>query len=200
MQLAPVLFGAAGFVFFREKINYRQGLGFLIASIGFVLFYHVNLNTIIEHKAIYRTGVIWVVICATSWAIYAVFQKKLVAKFPSQQLNLVIFGLPILVFLPFADFSQFAELSLIQWLPLIYLGITTLLAYASLTLAFKYLEANKISIIVAVNPVITFFVMAILTYMEVSWIEHERFTLLSIIAASMAIGGAVLVVIKNSRQ
>ena len=200
MQLAPILFGLAGFVIFKEHINLRQGIGFIIAAIGLALFYHENITNLIEHKGFYNIGVLWVVVCAVSWAIYAVFQKKLVKKYPPQQLNLVIFGFPILLFLPFAEFDQFTKLSFLQWLPLIYLGITTFLAYASLTLAFKYLEANKIGIIVAVNPIVTFFVMGSLAFLEVTWIEHERFTILVIFYAFLVIGGAAMAVVKRVKS
>jgi len=200
MQLAPLLFGIAGFFIFKEHISLRQGIGFIIAGVGFVLFYHENITNLIGHKGHYNLGVIWVIVCAICWAIYAIFQKKLVKKYPSQQLNLVIFGFPVLVFLPFAQFDQFTGLSLLQWLPLIYLGITTFLAYASIALAFKYLEANKISIIVALNPIITFFVMGFLTYLEVRWIEHERFTLLVIFYALLVIGGAAMAVVKSAHK
>jgi len=200
MQLAPLLFGIAGFFIFKERISLRQGIGFVIAGVGFILFYHENITNLIGYKGHYNLGVIWVIVCAISWAIYAVFQKKLVKKHPSQQLNLVIFGFPILVFLPFAQFDQFTGMSLLQWLPLIYLGITTFLAYASIALAFKYLEANKISIIVAINPIITFFVMGFLTYLEVRWIEHEKFTLLVVFYALLVIGGAAMAVVKSEKR
>jgi len=199
MQLAPLLFGIAGFFIFKEHISLRQGVGFIIAGIGFVLFYHENISNIIQHKTNYNIGVLWVIICAISWAIYATFQKKLVKKYPSRQLNLMIFGLPALVFIPFAQFDQFQGLSVVQWLPLIYLGVTTFLAYASIALAFKYLEANKISIIVAVNPIITFFVMGFLTFLEVSWIEHEKFTVLVIFYALLVIAGAAMAVTRRKK-
>ena len=44
------------------------------------------------------------------------------------------------------------------------------------------------------NPIITFITMAILTRMQVSWIEPEYFSLFSILGALSVLGGAILVI------
>ncbi len=66
-----------------------------------------------------------------------------------------------------------------NWFLLIYLGLNTVLAYGSLALAIKLTEATRVSVIITLNPIITFVTMAILTRMEVSWIEPESFSMLS---------------------
>jgi drug/metabolite transporter (DMT)-like permease len=199
IQMAPLILGLAGILFYRERIPFRQGIGFLLAGAGLVWFYLENLLELISGRHFYNIGVLWIVISAFSWVIYALFQKNLVRSYPTQQLNLVIFGLPVLIFLPFIQFQSFAELSVKQYIPLVYLGMTTLLAYGSMALAFKYLEASKISIIVAINPVITFIAIGILSSLQVTWIEPERFSLLGIFSAVVVITGAVLAVANPKR-
>ena len=63
----------------------------------------------------------------------------------------------------------------------------------------KYLEANKVSMIVITNPIITFIIMAVLTQMEVTWIAGEHFKPLVWAGAILFISGAILV-LKPSNQ
>jgi len=82
---------------------------------------------------------------------------------------------------------------------LIFLGANTFIAYTCIANTLKYTEANKVSIIIILNPLITFLTMGILTYLDVSWISGERFTLLSIVGALIVLSGAMLVAGKKKK-
>lgn len=194
IQIGPIFLGFVGFIFFKEKISLRQSIGFMVAGTGLFLFYRDSLSNISGDENLFNMGMLWIVVAAMSWVVYASLQKTLVKTYPPQQLNIFLFALPIVLFLPFIKPSAFLELSLNNWLLLIYLGINTLVAYGSLAMAFKYLEANKISIIVTMNPIITFIIMGIIAAMEVTWIEPEILTLKGIIAALLVILGAIMAV------
>lgn len=194
IQIGPILLGFVSLVVFKETISKRQGIGFMIAGIGLFLFYRENLSKIAANEEMFNMGVLWVVVAAMAWVVYAIFQKKLVKSYPPQQLNLFLFGLPILLFLPFIKPDNFIGLSLNNWILLVYLGLNTLIAYGSLALAFKYIEANKVSMIVTLNPIITFIAMGLLTYFEIAWIEPEIISTKGIIAALLVIIGAILAV------
>jgi drug/metabolite transporter (DMT)-like permease len=64
-------------------------------------------------------------------------------------------------------------------------------------MALKNTEANKVSVIIIINPVITFITMGILTRLNVTWIEHERFSVITILGALLVISGAILVAKKQ---
>lgn len=194
IQIGPIFLGVVGLVFFKEKISLRQGIGFLIAGIGMFLFYRQSINKMVGEEEMFNMGILWIVVAAMAWVVYATFQKQLVKTYSGQQLNLFIFGLPVLLFLPFIKPSGFLDLTFGNWMLMIYLGINTLIAYGCLSLAFKYLEANKISIIVTMNPILTFIFIGLLTAFEVTWIEPETFTPQAIIAALLVVGGAILAV------
>ena len=81
-----------------------------------------------------------------------------------------------------------------NWYLLIYLGLNTVLAYGSLALAIKLTEATRVSVIITLNPIITFVTMAILSRMNVSWIEPEAFTLMGVFGALTVLAGALLVI------
>ena len=197
VQTGQVVLAIFGVVFFNEKLSLVQGLGFLLALIGFWIFYQQHLTALPANKSEYTKGMLLTVSAALTWAVYAAMQKKLIRQHPVTTLNLFIFGLPILLYLPFANFESLAHLSLGYWLLLIFLGANTLISYVCLSLALKYMEAGKVSVLLIMNPIITFVIMGVLTWLQVSWIAPEHFSILSILGALLALFGAVLVVRKK---
>lgn len=200
IQLGPVLLAVFGIFFFREKISKIQFLGFLLAILGFWIFYRQHLSANTGQEEQYTKGMLITLTGAVAWGIYAALQKKLVLHYPVGALNVFIFGLPILLYLPFVDFANLAHLSLGYWALLVFLGANTLISYGCLSLALKYLEAGKVSIIIVLNPIITFILMGILTWMQVDWIAGEHFSVFSIAGALIALAGAILVVRKKKSK
>lgn len=200
IQLGPISLAIIGIVIFRERLSIRQILGFLVAGTGMASFYRDQLQNLLGREDVYFAGVLWLIIAALAWTGYASLQKKLVQKFHAQQLNLIVYGLPMVMLLPFVDFSVFATFTPGLWVLLIFLGINTLVAYGCLAEAFKYIEANKISVIITLNPIITFSVMAILGTMQFDWIDAEIFTIYSILGALLVLSGAIMVVIPKRKH
>lgn len=194
IQLGPILLAVVGIIVFKERLSIRQFMGFIVAGAGLTLFFRDQLANLLGKEDVYISGVIWVIVAAIAWTVFATFQKMLVQRYHAQQLNLVIFGLPILILIPFVDFRVFAEFTPGLWLLLSFLGVITIVAYGCLTEAFKYIEANKISVIVTLNPILTFIIMSILGSLQVSWIDAEIITIYSVIGALTVIFGAVMVV------
>lgn len=195
IQFGPISLGLVGFIFFKEKINKTQMIGFGIAFIGLALFYYNQLNSILgAEKYLFNLGFLWIAIAALAWLTYASLQKILVKTYDSQVLNLVIFGLPALIYTPFTPFSAFSGISINDWLLLIFLGANTLIAYGCLSMAFKYADVNKVSVVITLNPVITFITMSILYQLNVTWISTKPMDLYTWIGALMVISGAVFVV------
>ena len=191
IQTGPIMLAISGIFIFREKVNRKQVIGFVIAAVGLVVFYMNNLSDIVNHAENFRTGFIWVFISACAWVLYAIFQKILVKNHQPQSLNVVLYLIPALIFLPFADFAALANLTFLQWCLMLFLGLNTLFAYGCLAEAFKYTQAYKVSIIVTLNPTITFILMAILATIEVTWIETETMSIMVWVGALLLLGGAV---------
>ncbi len=143
----------------------------------------------------FSLGVFLIVISGLGWAVFAFFQKVLTKTHSTGQLNLFVFGLPVLLLAPFIKLDGFIELSPLAWVLLVYLGLNTLVAYGFLALALKYLEASKISVMITINPIITFITMGVLTYIEVSWIEPEIFTVKIVTTALVILAGTIMAVI-----
>ena len=197
IQTGPMTLALIGIIFFREKVSYRQILGFGLAIAGMATFYHNQIELMLGAETQYNMGFLFTLSGAFSWAIYGAMQKKLVVRYSTATLNLFLFGLPVLLYLPFIDLSPLADLHWGWWVLMVCLGLNTLVAYGSLSMALKYMEASKVSIILILNPVITFVSMGILTFAEVSWIASEKFSVLSILGAFIVLAGAVLVVKKK---
>jgi drug/metabolite transporter (DMT)-like permease len=200
IQMGPVLLAISGFVFFKEKVTIRQVIGLTLVLFGLLLFYREQLHVIVSGKQAMQTGILWVLIAAVSWAVYSVLLKVLVLRYPPMQLNLVIFGLPVLLYMPFVNFSHFMGIGLTGWLILLFLGLNTLFAYGLLSLAIQYTEANKISVILVLNPLLTFTLMALFGYAGVTWIRHENYTLATITGALIVLAGAVLTILRKNRS
>ncbi len=194
MQLGPISLGLVGLFFFKESISRRQALGFLVAGVGLFLFYEDNIIHLAGKEEIYNMGVLWIIVAAIAWVVYAAFIKILVKSIPAMQLNLFLFGLPVVLFLPFISPASLSGLSGSDWGLMIFLGLNTIIPYSFLVIAFKYLEANKISIIITMNPLITFITMGFLTYFNIHWIEPEVLSFKGIIAALVVVAGAIMAV------
>ncbi len=198
IQSGPVLLAVLGIFFFKEKVSRIQIFGFLLTITGFWIFYQQHVGAVpAGQEGQYTKGMLITITGAVAWAIYAALQKKLVLNYSVGTLNVFIFGLPVLVYLPFVNFASLSNLSFGYWALLVFLGANTLISYGCLSLALKYLEAGKVSVIIVLNPIITFILMGILTWMQVTWIDGEHFSVLSIVGALVALAGAILVVRKK---
>ncbi len=194
IQTGPIIFAIAGLIFFKEKLTRNQIVGFGIAIVGFSFFYRDQISAFFDSQEKYNTGVLLTISGAIAWATYAISQKKLVIKYSAESLNLFLFGFPALIYIPFINLTPLFHLHWTWWLLMFFLGANTFIAYSCLALALKYIEANKVSIIIIVNPMITFITMGILTQLDVKWITHERFSIITILGAALVFSGAVLVI------
>ncbi len=201
IQFGPVLLAVSGFLVYKEKLTRLKIIGFLIAIAGLTLFYFKQASMLVDEINVFNSGILWILFAAVTWAIYAVFQKQLVRNYKTQQLNLLIYGLPALLYTPFVSYEIFSGLSGLSWLLLIFLGMNTFVSYLAMSESLKYTQANKVSIIITLNPIITFIFMMLVQYYGATWIEHEHFAPLSIVGAALVITGAVIVVgIRNGKK
>jgi drug/metabolite transporter (DMT)-like permease len=196
IQVGPILLAVVGLTLYKEPIGRFQVIGFILAVAGLVVFYKDQLNNS-GHGINYTKGILLTLSAAVAWAVYASLQKKLVSKYTPHTLNLFLFGLPVIVYLPFINLAPLLHLQWYWWPLLVFLGLNTLFAYIYVAAALKYTDASKVSIILILNPLITFILMGVLEALDVSWIKAENFTLLSVAGALTVIGGAILVVRKK---
>ncbi len=198
IQTGAILLSIVGFVFFREPLTLIRGIGFVVVGMGFALFYGYQVAGFALGdlaRANYIKGILWVLFAAVSWTTYAVINKKLVEKWPSQQVNLIVFGLPVLLFFPLTDFSLFFQPHpWWVWLLMLALGLNTVAAYGMLAASFKYAEANRISVVITLNPIITFLLLHIMSSMNIDWFPITSMPPMAFVGAGLVLLGAVVAV------
>jgi drug/metabolite transporter (DMT)-like permease len=199
IQLGPVLFAVIGIYLFKEKINWKHIVGFIVLLSGLGLFFREQILALGNHGT-YSLGILWVVAAAVAWAFYAVLQKDLTKNGSVNQLNLFIYGLCSVIFVPIVKYSDLVGLSFGMWMMILFLGLNTLIAYGAIALAFRYLDSSKVSVIATMNPVVTFILMFLLGKMNVSWIAPEHFSAISILGTILALGGAVFVILFTRKE
>ncbi len=194
IQIAPVSFALSGIIIFREHVNWKHIVGFILVLSGIGLFYSEQLRELSAGAEHFTRGMLLVLGGGLAWAAFATAQKSLLKKIGPNQVNLFIYGACALALAPLVKYSQLVGMPAVNWYILIYLGLNTVLAYGSLAMAIKLTEATRVSVIITLNPIITFITMAILTRLNVSWIEPESFSLLSIFGALSVLAGAIVVI------
>lgn len=194
IQIGPVSFALAGILIFKEHVNWKHIVGFVFVLVGMGLFYSEQFKDLGEAAENLTLGMLLVLGGGLAWAAFTTSQKVLIKRMSPNQVNLFVYAACSLVLVPFAAFSELGGMPALNWMILIYLGLNTVIAYGALGLAIKYTEAARVSVIITLNPIITFITMAILSRMEVSWIEPESFTLIGWLGALTVIGGAVVVI------
>lgn len=195
IQLGPITLCLAGFFLFKEKFARRQIWGFVLAFIGLFFFYRQQLGSMDAGQETFVKGVLATIVGATAWASYSITQKQLVKAHPVQQINLFLYAFSTIAYLPFVDFSDFVGLSPWMWALLIFLGLNTLVAYGSLGEALKYTDAGKVSVIIILNPLITFAILEIMDACGVDIMPIEQIPFWAYIGALMMLSGAALAVV-----
>lgn len=193
IQLGAVTLGVLGYAIYHEKLTKLKLVGYTTALAGFAFFYHHHFTAIETNKDNFNTGVIWLVVAAWSWTAYAMMSKKLIHKYAPQHINMFIYTVPALLFTPLADFSSFQqEFPWWIWPLMFFLCINTVIAYGTLAEAFKHAEASQISIIITLNPIITFACLELMLAFNLNWIPIPHFDAKTYLGAFLVIAGAVM--------
>ncbi|MEY4630014.1 MAG: hypothetical protein RIQ81_134 [Pseudomonadota bacterium] len=164
IQLGPFFLALGSWLFFSESIRRRQVTGFLVMISGFWLFYSGQMSvrgvdgSAAGGVAQQGTGVWLVVLAALAWALYALIQKLLVARFPSSFILLCGYAGATIILLPLANPSQVLGLKgSFQWWTLLFCCVNTVIAYGCFAEAVKRWDATRVSAVLALTPVITYF-------------------------------------------
>ena len=199
IQSGPVMLCVAGFFIFHERFAKRQRWGLLLSFIGLLFFYHRQITSMEVGQEDFIKGVLFTFGAAMAWSLYSISQKAIVKTYPVQHVNLFIYSFSAIVYLPFVDFSVFWGLSSWMWLGLFFLGLNTLVAYGCMGEALKYTDASKISVIVILNPIITFFLLHVMEKRGVAWISYEQIPFLAYVGAVLMLAGAILATVRSRK-
>jgi len=196
VQIAPVLLVIVGVIFFKEGLTGKQIFGFAVASAGFLVFY-IDQRMHTEDLQLYSTANAYIVFGAVVWVVFMAIQKHLSREYGAQNLNLLIYGTAAVTLLPAVHWQEFSGVSPGYWLLIMVLGLNTLLAYGALAEAIRCIPLTYISVITALNPLLTVSLMQGLKQMNIDWVTPENMGSAGWLGAVAAVTGVVLVVGKK---
>ena len=222
IQTGTILLMVAGIFYFKETLSLLQWAGLFSAFVGFGLFYwdqmlsaddtHIHFYGKLWSQSMghlmesgtetHFYGNLWVFFGGVVWALFAVLQKKLSVKWAPQQLNVLTYIIAAIALTSVADFHTLEALHFVEWLILIGLGFNTVIAYGCLVEALKRVKASYVSFIIALDPLVTIFIIHIMGVWNINVIEHEPLTWRGWAGAFLVVSGisfALLIRSKNKK-
>jgi drug/metabolite transporter (DMT)-like permease len=193
IQLGPLLLAIAGLLVFKETLSPKQMLGFLLCLFGFALFF-VDRLSFVDTNGNYFWGLSWIVVGAVTWAVFASLQKNPLKTWSISQINIYIYLVATVLYFPLVDWNQLAAASWSTHALFVFLGLNTLFAYGSLSIALKYLPATQVSPIITMNPLFTLILINIIDWMHWNFIPPDPISHFGYFGAVGAMFGIVLVV------
>lgn len=200
IQTGPLLLAISGVIFFKERLSLVQSLGFVFCVAGFSLFFLDRQTTINKQPNEFFTGLAWILMAAATWAVFASIQKKLFNFWSSNQINLYIYFISTLLFLPLVDWDTLFQLPLWVHCLYLFLGFNTLLAYGCLSVALKNLPATQVSPIITMNPLLTLILLIIIEKMNWQIIPDDPIHWKGYLGALFAVIGVIFVVVKSPKR
>ncbi|OCR02659.1 hypothetical protein BCD67_15855 [Oscillatoriales cyanobacterium USR001] len=198
-QIAPVLMGLGALVIFKEYYTRSQWIGLGILSLGFSLFFHEQLTTLISAQSQYLIGSAIVILAAAIWAAYALAQKQLLQYLPSESIMLILYGGAAVLFTPFATPQLLLTLSPLHWVTLLFCALNTLIAYGAFAEAIDHWQASKVSAVLAITPLITLISISIFSSFFPYLLTPERLTTIAILGAFLVVSGSIAIAMGKSR-
>ena len=191
IQLAPVFLLCGGIMVFGERFRVVQWIGVAILIAGLLLFFNRRLEQIFEGLGTETSGVLLIIVSGLAWAIYALAQKQLLREMPSSTILLLICVAGAIFFFFPARPEQLQHLDHTQWLLLAFCALNTVFAYGCFSEALNHLEASRVSVVLAVTPLVTVLVMTHGAALFPTIITSETLS-------SSSVAGAVLVVVGSA--
>lgn len=200
IQLAPIFLLLGSMVVFRERYILIQWGGLAVVVAGQTLFFNDRLGEMFSRLSDHTIGVLLIASAAFTWAIYGLFQKKLLRDFSSTTLIMLLYGVGTLMFLPAAHPGLVFRLNGTQLLLLAFCALSSLISYAAFAEALNHWEATRVSAVLATVPIITMVSVKICVVVLPGIILPENLGLLSIIGAALVVGGSMVSALGKRRK
>ena len=197
IQIAPLGLALCGVFLFGESFDRFQKLGFLVAGLGFLVFYQDQLQQMFAELDRYRTGNLFILVAAFAWIAYAVLNKLLLRSLNGTQINLVIYFVAAVLLSFIAKPGEMSDLGSGMWVLMVILACNTLVAYGCLAESFRYIPAYKVSFILILNPLITLGLMEVIGRLGLPELRPQALGWDGWLGALMVIGGSVVVTVRK---
>ncbi len=197
IQLAPLTFAVLSTFYFKEHLSKTQWFGMFLAFVGFVLFFSDQIMMTIDHFERFREGNTWMLVAIVTWAYFALLQKKAIKKMTPQEFNLVLYGYSALALLPTASPSELLAMNMQDFWLFTFLALNTVIAYGAFSEALQRLPGNLVSMIIAVNPLLTLLILQVFIWANVQIIPAEPIHWLGYFGAFCVVMGVIIALRKR---
>jgi drug/metabolite transporter (DMT)-like permease len=191
IQLAPLLLALGAIVVFGERFVRWQWLGFALLVSGLLLFFSAQLRALASGAERWLLGAFFIGVAAVTWAIYGLAQKQLLHWLPSQPLMLCVYAGCTLCFTPVADPGAIRALDALQLGALLFCALNTLAAYGAFSAALQHWEASRVSAVLALTPLATLTISALVSSVAPQWVAPERIPATSWLGAAGVVLGSL---------
>ena len=198
IQLAPLSMLLGGMVIFGERFILQQWLGLALLLLGQGLFFLPGLagGGGTAHSPL---GLALMVVAALSWGAYALAQKQLQARWPSQLVLCVVYGLCALLLSPFAHPGHLPGLGLVNLSLLLFTVFNTLVAYGTFSEALNHLEASRVGVILSTTPLFTITFVHLGAHMFPGLVDADPLPPSALAGAALVVAGSALSALRRRR-
>lgn len=198
IQLAPLLMAIGGILVFKERFLLGQWVGLALVALGLWWFFSDQLDQVGGSR--YTFGVWMIVIAALVWAVYALIQKQLLLYLSSPLILCFIYAVAAIGLLPFSSPSSLARLDQGQWFALIYCALNTLAAYGAFAEALAHWEASRVSVVLALTPLLTLLCMEVVQWWLPGRVAPESLGWLGLLGAACVVIGSATTSLMGRRK
>lgn len=191
IQLGPFLMLLGGLVLFRERFSRAQKFGAVVLLGGLALFFNRSLPLLLRAGPL-STGVLIILVSSVAWAAYAMAQKQLLAKLPSEEIMWFVYCFGAAALAPFASPGSVLALDGIGWALLAFCALNTLVAYGCFAEALEHMEASRLSLIISLSPLVTIAAEALGARLFPGAIERSGIGWAGAAGAGLVVAGSIL--------
>jgi drug/metabolite transporter (DMT)-like permease len=192
IQAAPLLMALGGIAVFGERYNRWQWLGLAAIVAGLALFFVDQLGRPTPDGARYVFGSALVGVAALVWAVYALAQKQLLNHLSSFSILGFVYVVATLVLLPFAAPARLLALDGLHALAFLYCAVNTLGAYGAFAEALAHWEASRVSVVLALTPLLTVATVEATHALAPALVQPERIAAIGWLGAALVVAGSAV--------
>jgi drug/metabolite transporter (DMT)-like permease len=199
IQLAPLLMALGGILVFRERFSLGQWLGLGLVAGGLLLFF-ADQSGRASTGPRYPLGAAVIVAAAVVWAAYALVQKQLLVRLGSPAILGFIYLSAALLLLPVSSPTRLLALATSQWIALLYCAVNTIAAYGAFAEALAHWEASRVSVVLALTPLLTLGTVELAHRLAPAWVNPENIGLLGAAGALLVVSGSIATSLLGQRR
>ncbi len=192
IQMAPLMFAVLSTFYFREHLNRKQLIGIGLALCGFGFFFFDQIMMAMDNFEKFKTGNVWMLVAIVTWAYFALLQKKTLKKMTPQEYNLALYFYAAIALFPASNPSELLDMDMTDFWLFMFLGLNTVIAYGAFSEALHRIPGNLVSMIIAVNPLLTLLVLQIFLWTDVQIIPAEPIHWLGYFGAFCVVIGVII--------